>query len=228
MITLYSYYRSPASYRVRIALNIKELKYEYKAIHLVKNGGEQHAPEYKKLNPQEMVPALADGKTVLTQSLAIIEYLDEKHPEPALLPGKADQRAYARQIAQVCASDMHPLDTLRVLNYISGEFSVSQAQRAQWQKKWLIDGLAALEKIIESSPHRTGDFCCGKTVTLADICLIPQLYGARRLGVDISAWPTLAGIETACLALEAFQKASPEDQPDTPEDQRLAALKGHA
>lgn len=225
---LYSYYRSVSAYRVRLALALKGLAYDYVPVHLVKNGGEQHTAEYKALNPQAMVPTLQDGDLTLTQSLAIIAYLDEKYPEPALLPEGAAARAYVRQIAQICASDMQPLSSLRVLNHLSGELSVTQAQKNEWYQKWTAQGFDAMEKLISQNPHYKGAFVCGNAPTLADLCLIPQVHDARRHDMNISAWPTIAAIDAACTALDAFQAASPENQPDTPEDQRPAFLKGKA
>lgn len=225
---LYSYYRSVSAYRVRLALAIKGIAYDYTPVHLVKNGGEQHTAEYKALNPQAMVPTLQDGDLTITQSLAIIAYLDEKYPEPALLPKKSDARAYVRQIAQICASDMQPLSSLRVLNHLSGELSITQAQKNEWYQKWTLQGFDAIETLISQSPHYKGPYVCGKELSLADICLIPQVYDARRHDMNISAWPTIAAIDAACAAQEVFETACPENQPDTPEDQRPAFLKGKA
>jgi maleylacetoacetate isomerase len=225
---LYSYYRSVSAYRVRLALAIKGLAYDYVPVHLVKNGGEQHTPEYKALNPQSMVPTLQDGDLTITQSLAIIAYLDEKYPEPALLPKKLDARAYVRQIVQICASDMQPLSSLRVLNHLSGELSVTQAQKNEWYQKWAAQGFDAIETLICQSPHYKGQYVCGQELTLADICLIPQVYDARRYDMDLSSWPTIAAIDAACASLDVFNAACPENQPDTPEDQRPAFLKGKA
>lgn len=225
---LYSYYRSVSSYRVRLALGVKGLAYDYMPVHLVKNGGEQHAPEYKSLNPQSMVPTLVDGNMTLTQSMAIVEYLEDKYPDPALLPKKAEARAYVRQIAMICASDMQPLSSLRVLNHLSGELSVTQAQKTEWYQKWAAQGFDAIEQLVSNNPLKTGDYVCGTSVTLADIFLIPQVYDARRYDMDMSAWPTISAIDAACTALDIFNAACPENQPDTPEDQRPAFLKGKA
>src|SRR5690606_17014723 len=192
---LYSYYRSVSSYRVRLALGLKGLAYDYIPVHLVKNGGEQHTPEYKALNPQALVPTLVDGALTLTQSMAIVEYLEEKYPDPALLPKKADARAYVRQIAQICAADMQPLSSLRVLNHLSGELSVTQAQKNEWYQKWTAQGFDAIETLISKSPHYKDQFVCGKELTLADVCLIPQVYDARRYDMDMSAWPMIATID---------------------------------
>lgn len=225
---LYSYYRSVSAYRVRLALAIKGLAYDYVPVHLVKNGGEQYTPEYRALNPQAMVPTLQDGDLTLTQSMAIIGYLDDKHPAPALLPKKSDARAYVRQVAHICVSDIQPLSSLRVLNHLSGELSVTQSQKNDWYQKWAAQGFDAIETLISQSPHYKGQFTCGKELTLADICLIPQVYDARRYDMDISLWPTIAAIDAACAPLDVFNAACPENQPDTPEDQRPAFLKGKA
>jgi maleylpyruvate isomerase len=228
MIRLHSYYRSVSSHRVRLALGLKGLAYEYVPVHLVRNGGEQHTPEYKALNPQALVPTLQDGDTTITQSMAIIDYLDEKHPDPALLPRHADARAYVRQIAHICASDMQPLSSLRVFNHLSGELSVSQSQKNDWYHKWATQGFDAIETLLDKSPHRKGPYVCGDDITLADICLIPQVYDARRYDVDTSIWPVITAIDHACTRLKVFSDAAPEQQPDTPEDQRPAFMKGKA
>jgi len=228
MMQLYSYFRSPASYRVRIALYLKGLEFKYHGIHPVKNGGEQNTPEYRKLNPQGTVPTLVDGKTVITQSLAIIEYLEEKKPEPRLLPKKAAERAFVRQIAEIIASDINPFSTLRVFNYLSGELGASQAQKTAWHHAWLKEGFDAMEKMLETSAFRTGPYCCGDEVTMADLCLIPQVYDAHRYDMPMTAWPVIQEIEKNCLQLKAFQDASPENQPDTPKDQRPSIAKGRS
>ncbi len=223
---LYSYYRSSASYRVRIALNIKGLDYHYHGIHLVKNGGEQHTPEYKALNPQEQVPTLIDGDFTLTQSMAILEYLEEKYPQPAILPKGLEERAYVRQLAQICVADIHPVNNLKILMHLSGEFGITQNQKMDWYHKWIRLGFNATETLLERSPFRTGAYCCGDTVTMADMCLVPQVYNARRYDMDMTAWPLISEIEQACLKLETFISASPEKQPDTPEDHSAPFMKG--
>lgn len=228
MLTLYSYYRSSCSYRVRIALAVKGLDYAYESIHLVRNGGEQFTPEYKAINPQSFVPTLIDGETTITQSLAILEYLNEKYPDPPLLPLRPEARAYVRQLAHIAAVDIHPLTTLRVMNHLSGEFSVTQAQKNEWCRKWMQHGLEAMEHLCANSRYRTGPYACGDNVSMADACLVPQLSDARRLDLALDKFPTLLEIERNCLKLKTFTDASPENQPDTPEDQRLAFLKGKA
>ncbi len=225
---LYSYYRSSASYRVRIALNVKGLAYDCHGVHLVKNGGEQHTPEYKALNPQAQVPTLVDGNFTLTQSMAILEYLEEKYPKPHILPKDVEQRAYVRQLAQISVADIHPLNNLKVLTHLSGEFGITQDQKLDWYHKWVRLGFDATEKLLEKSPFRTGVYCCGDAPTVADMCLIPQVYNARRYDMEMSAWPLISAIEQSCLKLEAFRLASPERQPDTPEDHRAPFMKGQA
>lgn len=228
MLELYSYYRSSAAYRVRIALAVKGLEYKYHGLHPVRNGGEHNAPEYRKLNPQGLVPTLVDGEHVITQSLAIMEYLEEKHPEPRILPRKFAQRAFVRQISQILVSDVHPLNTLRVFNYLSGEMSVTQAQKTKWHHHWIKQGFDAVEKLLEKSIHRDGPYVCGDEASIADMCLVAQVYDARRTDMSMAAWPVISEIEKNCLKLKAFQDAAPESQPDTPEDQRPALLKGRS
>jgi maleylpyruvate isomerase len=209
-VKLYSYFRSSAAYRVRIALNLKGLPYEMEAIHLTKDGGCQHSPQFRALNPQERVPALqvANGN-VLTQSLAIIEYLDEIHPEPALLPADAPARAHVRAIAQIVACDIHPLNNLMVLQYLKRQMKHEQADIDTWYHHWVIQGFTSIEAMIAPGPY-----ACGSQVTLADVCLIPQVFNARRLKVPLDTFPKIVAVESACLKLAAFDKARPENQPD--------------
>lgn len=209
---LYSYWRSSASYRVRIALNLKQLEYQLQPIHLLRDGGEQYGPLYSQLNPQQRVPALelADG-TVLTQSLAIIEYLDELCPEPPLLPHEPLPRARVRELAQLVACDIHPVNNLRVLQYLQGPLAHPKPEVDRWYRHWLADGLGAFEKMVE---RVDADFCCGSRPTLADLCLIPQLYNARRYQLEMQSYPTLRRIERHCLSLEPFIQAHPQHQPD--------------
>lgn len=214
---LYSYFRSSASYRVRIALNLKGLPYEVVPVHLLKNGGEQFAPEYRKLNPDALVPALIDDShdkvAVLAQSLAIIEYLDETHPEPPLLPPSVLDKAYVRGIALSIACDIHPLNNLRVLRYLVRNLNVSDDDKNAWYRHWCEQGLAAIETTL-TNDMRAGTFCYGDTPTLADCCLIPQIANAQRLNCNLSNMPTVMRINDACLALDAFANAGPENQPD--------------
>ncbi len=210
---LYTYFRSSAAYRVRIALNLKGLAPEMVPIHLVKNGGMQLQADYRAINPEGLVPALEDGGQVLSQSLAIIEYLDETHPSPALMPNNALDRAWVRSLALAIACDIHPLNNLRVLRYLTGKLSVAEEDKNTWYKHWCEEGLSALEKIL-SSDARVGQFCYRDTPSLADCCLIPQLYNAQRFKVDLSNMPTLLRIQSNCLALPAFAQAAPELQMD--------------
>jgi maleylpyruvate isomerase len=208
---LYNYFRSSAAYRTRIALNLKGIRPENVFVHLLKN--EQRTAEYLKVNPQGLVPTLVDGDEVITQSLAIIEYLDETHPEPPLLPGTAADRARIRSLALTIACDIHPIDNLRVLRYLTGVLGVSEDDKNKWYEHWVREGLNALETQLAGHP-RTGRFCHGDTPTLADICLVPQLANARRVNMDIDEFPTIARIEVACQALPAFADAAPMNQPD--------------
>ncbi len=209
---LHGYFRSSAAYRVRIALNLKKLPYDAVAVHLVRGGGEQHAPSFQALNPQELVPVLEDEGRVLTQSLAIIEYLDEIHPHPALLPPDAAGRARVRALALLVACDIHPLNNSRVLNYLKRDLGVDEAGVAGWYRHWVGLGLAALEQSVARGG--AGRFCHGDQPTLADICLVPQLFNARRFECDLAGFPRLLAIETACQALPAFIDAHPSRQPD--------------
>ncbi len=215
-LQLYSYWRSSAAYRVRIGLNLKGLPYETISVHLVRDGGEQHAEGYREINPQELVPVLKHGDRIMRQSVAILEYLDETWPAPALLPATSRDRQRVRAIAQAVACDIHPLNNLRVLQYFDREWNVPQPERDEWVRHWVISGFAAVEQMLTDHPA-TGDFCEGSIPGLADCCLIPQVYNARRFGVDIGQFPTIARIDKACLALPAFDAARPERQPDAPQ-----------
>ena len=212
MLKLYTYFRSSAAYRVRIALNLKGLPYESVPVHLLRDGGEQHSDDYARLNPAELVPTLVDGEHALGQSLAIIEYLDEVHPSPPLLPGNALARARIRALAQSIACDMHPLNNLRVLQYLSREHQLDEAAKAMWVRHWITLGFTALEAQLQHAS--TGLFCHGDAPTLADCCLVPQMFNARRFATPLEGFPTLCRIEAACLALDAFQRAAPEVQAD--------------
>lgn len=211
---LYSYFRSSASYRVRIALNLKGLSCEVVPVHLLRDGGEQLRADYRRLNPDALVPSLQlDEGTVLTQSLAIIEYLEEIHPTPALLPVDALDRAWVRSIALAIACDIHPINNLRVLRYLVGEMKLSEEDKNRWYRHWVEQGLAAVEQTLAQDP-RAGRFCFGDTPGLADCFLVPQIANAQRMQCDLSGVPTLLRINDACLALEAFAAASPARQPD--------------
>ena len=209
---LYDYFRSSAAYRVRIALNFKGLAPERAFVHLRRNA--QREDDYLALNPHGLVPALVtDDGAVLAQSLAIVEYLEETHPSPPLLPADAAARARVRAIALAIACDIHPLDNLRVLRYLLHTVGVTEEQKDAWYKYWIDVGLEALE-IQLSRDDATGRFCHGDAPTLADVCLVPQLANARRVAMDLSPYPTLTRIETACRALPAFAAAEPARQPD--------------
>src|SRR5262245_25241501 len=210
---LYSFFRSSASYRVRIALNLKGLTYEQIPIHLRRAGGEQFAASYKAINPQGLVPTLDDGGQILTQSLAIIEYLEERYPKPPLLPTDSVDRARVRSMALIIACEIHPIQNLRVLVHLKSNLRQSEDDLNRWARHWIDLGLSALQQMTTSTPKRS-KFCFGDTPTLADICLVPQLANAGRFGCDLSAYPTLLQIEEACNALPAFANATPEKQPD--------------
>lgn len=209
---LYSYFRSSAAYRVRIALNLKQLPYQTEYIHLVNNGGEQKQPAYVAINPQKLVPSLQINDHILTQSLAIIEYLEELHPQIPLLPTDAEGRARVRALSQLIACDVHPLNNLRVMQYLEQHFSANPPAKKQWYAHWIAEGLEALEVLLQS--QQTGRFCHGDAPTIADCCLIPQLYNAHRFECDLSPYPIIRRIEQECAALTAFQNAAPEQQPD--------------
>jgi maleylpyruvate isomerase len=208
---LYTYFRSSAAYRVRIALNLKGLQAEQVYVHLRK--GDQKAADYLKLNPQGVVPTLVDGNAAIGQSLAIIEYLDEVHPQPALLPFDPVARARVRQLALLVACEIHPLNNLKVLNYLTGDMGLGEDKRLEWYRHWIDEGLTALEDLLASSPD-TGAFCHGDSPGLVDVCLVPQIYNARRFDIDIAPWPTVARINEHCLGLDAFAAAAPDVQPD--------------
>lgn len=209
---LYDYFRSAAAYRVRIAFNWKGIAVERAFVHLRK--GEQRASDFLALNPQGLVPALAlDDGRLLTQSLAIVEYLEEAYPEPPLLPRDVAGRARVRAIALAIACDIHPLNNLRVLHYLTGTLGASDAQRDGWYRYWIDVGLEALEVQLSREPA-TGRFSHGDSPSIADLCLVPQLANARRFHVDVSSYPTLTRIEAACIALPAFADAAPARQPD--------------
>jgi maleylacetoacetate isomerase len=209
-VKLYSYFRSSAAYRVRIALNLKGIPYEMTSIHLTKDGGQQRKSEFVAINPQMRVPALElPGGEVLTQSLAIIEYLDDIHPQPPLLPADALARAKVRAIAQTVACDIHPLNNLVVLQYLKRTLKHEQPDIDTWYRHWVAEGFNAIEAMITPAPY-----ACGSDVTLADICLVPQIFNARRLKAPLEKFPKIVAVEAACLKLSAFDKARPENQPD--------------
>ncbi len=208
---LYTFFRSSASYRVRIALNLKGLNYEQIPIHLRR--GDQLGSSYKAINPQALVPTLQDNSHLITQSLAIIEYLEERYPQPPLLPSAPLERAMVRSMALTVACEVHPLQNLRVLNYLKNVLSRSDEEVTRWAQHWISLGLDALERSVASLSKR-GDFCFGNAPTLADIFLVPQLSNARRFGCDLTPFPNLVRIEANCLKLPAFASAAPKRQPD--------------
>ncbi|MEI9991240.1 MAG: maleylacetoacetate isomerase [Rhizomicrobium sp.] len=210
---LYGYFRSSAAFRARIALNLKGIVPELRFIHLLRNGGEQHTPEYKAINPQALIPALAHDGHLITQSLAIIEYLDELVPEPPLLPKDPYGRARAREIAYVVACDIHPVNNLRVGRHLKHKLNISDDDIVRWQRHWIRVGFDALEIMLATSGD-TGAWCHGDTPTIADICLIPQVANARRVKLDLDPWPTIARIEAHALKHPAFDAALPKNQPD--------------
>jgi maleylacetoacetate isomerase len=210
-VKLYSYFRSSAAYRVRIALNLKGLTYETVPVHLIKDGGHNKRPEYRAVNPQMKVPALVmpQGETLI-QSLAIIEYLDETHPNPPLLPKDPMDRAKVRSLAQIIACEIHPLNNTAPLRYLKNQLGQEQSAIDAWYHHWVLEGFEALEALIKPGPY-----AYGKAVTLADICLVPQVFNARRLKVPLDKFPKIVAVDAACAALPAFDRASPANQPDT-------------
>jgi maleylpyruvate isomerase len=209
-VKLYTYFRSSAAYRVRIALNLKGLAYEAIPIHLIKDGGRQKTPEYRAINPLMRVPALAlDNGEILTQSLAIIEYLDEVQARPPLLPSNPVARAKVRALAQLIACDIHPLNNTSPLQYLKREMKHEQAEIDAWYHHWILQGFEALETMLQPGPYAVGG-----AVTLADVCLVPQVANARRLKVPLDKFPKIVAVDAACLKLPAFEQARPENQPD--------------
>ena len=212
-IRLYSYWRSSAAYRVRLALNLKGLDYETVSVSLVPGESEHRQDAYRKRNPQMLVPFLEDGEFGVGQSQAIFEYLEEAHPEVALLPAAAQQRATVRSFCNSICCDIHPLNNLRVLLYLKGELGVSDEQRDAWYANWIHEGFRAAE-IVAVANAADGPFVFGESVTLAETCLIPQIYNARRFNVPLDDYPRLVAIDAHCATLPAFADAVPENQPD--------------
>ncbi len=209
---LHGYFRSSAAFRVRIALNLKGIVYEQASIHLRRN--EQRRPDYLSLQPQGLVPALEDEGEVFIQSLAIVEYLDETVPEPPLLPGHPAERARVRALAQAVACDIHPIDNLRVLRYLSSPLGHDEKTIETWFNHWIKLGFDAIEGLL-AGDEQTGRFCHGDTPTIADVCLVPQVFNARRYpSFDLAPYPTIMRVFDNCMKLDAFEKARPEKQPD--------------
>lgn len=213
-LKLYSYWRSSTSYKVRIALNLKGLDYKITPVHLVKDGGEQHKSAYNAMNPMSAVPTLVDGDFVLTQSNAILEYLEEEYPTPALLPKDIPARAYIRQIMNIVSCDIHPLNNLRVLQHLKNDFKVSDKDKNAWYHKWIHKGFKALNELISKSEFYGGIYSYQNMPSFAEATLIPQIYNARRFDVNLKDYPVLTKIEESCLALDAFKNAHPDGQPD--------------
>ncbi|WP_409266377.1 maleylacetoacetate isomerase [Massilia sp. BHUDP2] len=210
---LYTYFRSSAAYRVRIALNLKGLDYESVPVHLLREGGQHLMDNYLTINPSALVPALQDDRMTLTQSMAIIEYLDELHPMVPLLPKDAVGRARVRELAQIIACDIHPVNNLRVLKYLVKHLGLSEEAKTDWYRHWVIEGLRSVEAHLARNLG-TGRFCHGDTPTIADCFLVPQVFNAQRFDIDVDAYPTVARINALCVDLPAFKAAHPSQQPD--------------
>ncbi|WP_297893137.1 maleylacetoacetate isomerase [Shewanella sp.] len=212
---LYGYWRSSAAYRVRIALNLKGVSAEQLSVHLVRDGGEQHKAAYSALNPLELVPTLVvgdeDDSDVLSQSLAIVEYLDELYPKTPLLPASALERAHVRAMALTIACEIHPLNNLRVLQYLTQTLGVDETAKNSWYHHWIASGFAALETLLI---RHSGRYCFGDAITIADICLVPQVYNAQRFIVDLTPYPNIMRVWAECNQLTAFIEAMPERQAD--------------
>ncbi|MGJ7095924.1 maleylacetoacetate isomerase [Vibrio hannami] len=215
-ITLYGYWRSSAAYRVRIGLNLKQLNYESKSVHLVRNGGEQHDSQYHELNASELVPVLVDGELRLNQSLAILQYLDERYTDISIIPEHTPQRYQALALAQDIAIEIHPLNNLRVLQYLEGELSCNQKDKQDWIQYWVHKGFSAIEEKLAKHRKLYGDSVYSLTDSpcIVDICLVPQVYNALRFYVDMSSYPLINSIVGACNQLPAFIHAIPENQAD--------------
>ena len=210
-LVLRSYWRSSCSWRVRIALNVKGLTYETHPVHLVSGGGQQHAPDHRALNPMRELPVLLVDGVALAQSLPIIEYLNERHPDPPLLPSSPLARAHVRQMAEVVNSGIQPVQNLRVMQKLGRDHGWPRTDQLAWSRDWIASGLAALEELV----GRHGEGCCfGSAVTLADLCMVPQLYNARRFEVDLSVCPNLVAVDERLADLPAFADAHPSAQPD--------------
>lgn len=211
-ITLYGYWRSSAAYRVRIVLNLKGLNYQMSPVHLVRNGGEQHSDAYHQLNPSELVPVLTDGDMTLSQSLAIIEYLDDVYPQMPMIPASGHDKYQVLSLAQDIASDIHPLNNLRVLQYLRQHLAVSEEQKDAWYRHWIQVGFSAFEQKLL---RRSGQYCVGDTLSLADVCLVPQVYNAERFNVPMQDYPQIQRITERLRRVPGFARAAPEQQPDS-------------
>lgn len=209
---LYSYFRSSASYRVRIALNLKGLQYNYRAVHLLENA--QHSPEYTKLNPSHQVPTLIDGQNIIAQSVAIIDYLDHVKESPRLFPKEAVARAHVLQACEIINSGAQPLHNLRVLHKLETDFKITAEQKDEWSRYWISAGLDAYQALISKA---AGKYSFGSTITAADCFLVPHMTNARRFKVDLAAYPLLSKIDEELRSIEAFKRSAPEAQPDFPQ-----------
>jgi maleylacetoacetate isomerase len=212
-LKLHTYFRSSAAYRVRIALNVKGLAYDALPVHLLRDGGEQHKAPFTDRSPAHLVPVLEDGPFALTQSLAIIEYLEETHPSPPLLPRAPAERAHVRAIALAVACDIHPINNLRVMQYLTNELGIDEERRGAWSRHWIERGFTAIEQLLHAQPE-VGSFCHGEAPSLADCCLVPQAFNALRLKLALERWPTIARIYANCMRQPAFERAAPQSQPD--------------
>ena len=212
-LTLYTYARSSAAFRVRIALNLKGLDYTPLPVDLLRDGGENWQPDYLAVNPQGLVPTLMDGRRVVVQTPAILEYLEERFPDPPLLPDSARSRAYVRALCAMISCDVHPLNTLRVMSYLEQRLGASAEQRLEWYQHWVTQGLDAVEKFLLRHA-RYDRFCYGDRPTLADACLVPQVFNAQQYNCDLTGLPTIRSIYAHCMAQPAFQAAAPDSQPD--------------
>jgi maleylpyruvate isomerase len=210
---LYTYFRSSAAYRVRIALNLKGLQYDAIPVHLLRGGGEQLQEQYRAINPSGLVPAFQDDYITLTQSMAILEYLEDAHPKMPIMPKDATERARVRELAQIIACDIHPVNNLRVLRYLKHDLGLSEEQKNEWYRHWLVSGLEVLEKHLARDPS-AGPLCHGHKPTIADCFLVPQVFNAQRNGIDVSIYPNISRINALCVEIPAFVAAHPSNQPD--------------